>query len=63
MEGMRDDSQGFSGGSDNKESTCNVGHPGLIPESGRSPGEGNATHSIFLPGEFYGQRVLAGYSL
>ena len=28
------------GGSD-KESTCNVGHLGLIPEWGRSPGEGN----------------------
>ena len=27
--------------SDGKELTCNVGHPGLIPGSGRSPGEGN----------------------
>ena len=27
----------FSG----KESPCNAGDPGLIPESGRSPGEGN----------------------
>ena len=24
-----------------KASTCNVGDPGLIPGSGRSPGEGN----------------------
>ena len=24
-----------------KESTCNAGHQGLIPGSGRSPGEGN----------------------
>ena len=24
-----------------KESACNVGDPGLIPGSGRSPGEGN----------------------
>ena len=24
-----------------KESTCDVGDAGLIPESGRSPGEGN----------------------
>ena len=24
-----------------KESTCNAGDPSLIPESGRSPGEGN----------------------
>ena len=32
---------GFPGGSDGKESACNVGDPGSIPESGRSPGEGN----------------------
>ena len=33
--------QGFPGGSDSKESACNVGDLGLIPGSGRSPGEGN----------------------
>ena len=27
--------------SDGKESSCNAGDPGLIPGSGRSPGEGN----------------------
>ena len=32
---------GFPGGSDNKESSCNAGDLGLIPGSGRSPGEGN----------------------
>ena len=32
---------GFPGGSDSKESACNTGNPGLIPGSGRSPGEGN----------------------
>ena len=32
---------GFPDGSDGKESACNVGDPGSIPESGRSPGEGN----------------------
>ena len=32
---------GFPGGSDSKESACNAGDPGLIPRSGRSPGEGN----------------------
>ena len=32
---------GFPGGSDSKESACNAGDPGLIPGSGRSPGEGN----------------------
>ena len=32
---------GFPGGSDGKESTCNVGNLGSIPGLGRSPGEGN----------------------
>ena len=31
-----------------KESDCNAGDPGLIPESGRSPGEGNGIHSSTL---------------
>ena len=31
----------FSGGSDSKESACNVGDSGSIPGLGRSPGEGN----------------------
>ena len=33
--------EGFPGGSDSKELACNAGDPGLIPGSGRSPGEGN----------------------
>ena len=33
---------GFPGGSDGKESACNAGDQGLIPVSGRSPGEGNS---------------------
>ena len=32
---------GFPGGSESKESACNAGDPDLIPESGRSSGEGN----------------------
>ena len=32
---------GFPGSSDGKESACNAGDPGLIPGSGRSPGERN----------------------
>jgi len=32
---------GFPGGSDGKESACNVGNPGSIPGLGRYPGEGN----------------------
>ena len=35
-------------GSDGKESVCNVGDLGLIPVSGRSPGEGMATNSSIL---------------
>ena len=35
-------------GSDGKEFACNAGDSGLIPGSGRSPGEGNATHSSIL---------------
>ena len=31
---------GFHGGSDGKESTCNMGDLGSIPGLGRSPGEG-----------------------
>ena len=31
----------FPGGPEGQESTCNVGDPGLIPGSGRSPREGN----------------------
>ena len=32
---------GFPGGSDGKASACNAGDLGLIPGSGRCPGEGN----------------------
>ena len=32
---------GFPRSSVGKESACNAGDPGLIPGSGRSPGEGN----------------------
>ena len=31
----------FPGGSGRKESACNVGDPGFIPGSGRSPGKDN----------------------
>ena len=33
--------EGFPGGSEVKTSACSVGDPGSIPESRRSPGEGN----------------------
>ena len=32
---------GFPGGSDSKESACSTGDLGLIPGSGKSPGEGS----------------------
>ena len=35
--------QDFPGGSDGKVSAYNAGNPGSIPESGRSPREGNGT--------------------
>ena len=37
-----------TGGSDGKEFACSVGDPGLIHGSGRSLGEGNATHASIL---------------
>ena len=50
---------GFPGGSDNKDSSWNVGDLGSIPESECSPKDGNG---LFLPGESPGQRSLLGYS-
>ena len=52
----------FPAGLDSKESSCNEGDSGLIPGSGRSPGEGNGTHSNILSGESHEQKILAGYS-
>ena len=45
---------GFPGGSDGKESTCNVGDLGSIPGSGRSPGGGR--------GNPFQYSCLEGYS-
>jgi len=42
------DYMGFPGGSYGKESACSAGDLSSIPGSGRSPGEGNATHSSVL---------------
>ena len=38
---------GFPGGSEGKEPACNVGNLGLIPASGRSPGEGNGNPLLY----------------
>ena len=51
--------RGFLHSSVSKESICNAGGPRSIPRSGRSPGQPT---SVFMPGEFHGQRSLAGYS-
>ena len=39
--------KGFSGGSDGEESACNEGDLGLIPGSGRFPGEGNGNPLLY----------------
>ena len=43
----------FPGSSESKKSACSAGDSGLIPGSGRSPGEenGNPLQYSFLPGE------------
>ena len=54
---------GFPGGSDHKESACNVGDPGSILGSGRSAGEGNGNPLQYSCLENpHGQRTLVGYS-
>ena len=40
--------KGFPGGSDGKESAHSARDTGSVPGLGRSPGEGNATHSSTL---------------
>ena len=55
--------EGFPGGSDSKESACNAGDPGSIPEWGRPPWRREwPSTPVFLPREFHGQRSLVGYS-
>ena len=40
-----------------------IGRRGSILGLERSPGEGNGLPTpVFLPGEFYAQRILVGYS-
>ena len=43
-------------------SAGDVRDEGSIPGSGRSPGEGNGTHSSIIAGESHGQRSLVGCS-
>ena len=53
---------GFPGRSEGKESAFNAGDMGLIPWLRRSPWrrEWQLT-TVFLPGDFHGQRSLVGY--
>ena len=56
--------KGFPGGSDSKESACNVGDLGSIPGLGRSPGGGHGSPiQYFCQENPHRQRNLAGYSL
>jgi len=48
-----------------KESACNegyTGYVGLIPGSGKYPGEGMATHSSILAWKSHGQKSLLDYN-
>ena len=52
---------GFSGDSNSKETGCNAGDLGSIPGWGRSPWRRKWQPTpVLLPGEFHGQRNLAG---
>ena len=54
---------GFPGGSDRRESACNVGDLGLIPGLRRSPGGGHGNPLQYSCSENpHGQRSLVGYS-
>ena len=54
---------GFPGGTDGKESSCNVGDLGSIPGLGRSPGGGHGNPFQYSCLEDpHGQRSLVGYS-
>ena len=52
----------FPGGSDGKESACNVGDWGLIPGSGRSLGEGHGNPLQHCENPMDRERSLEGYS-
>ena len=53
----------FPGGSEGKESACNVGDLGLIPGLGRLPRGGHGTPLQYSDlDNFHGQRSLVGYN-
>ena len=54
---------GFPGGSDSKESACNVRVLISVPGFGKIPWRREWLPTpVFLPGEFHERRSLAGYS-
>ena len=54
--------QGFSGGSDGKQSTHNMRYPGSNPWIRKIPWKRKWQPTpVFLPGESHGQRSLVGY--
>ena len=53
----------FPGGSDSKESACNAGNWVQYLGQENPQEEEMVTLPAFLPGEFHGQRSLAGYRL
>ena len=53
---------GFPGSSVGKETACKAEDLGSIPESGRSPGDGNGNPLHFLPVKSPGQRNMMGFS-
>ena len=59
-----EDTEGFPGGSDGKESACNAGDLDSVPGLGRFLGRREWLPTpVFLPGESHGQRSLAGYEV
>ena len=54
---------GFPGGSDGKEFALQCGSPGFDPRVRKFPWKREwQPIPVFLPGEFHGQRILAGYT-
>ena len=48
---------GLPGGSDDKESVCNAGDPGLTPGLGKSPGKGNGNPLQYSTMYSYSKKV------
>ena len=63
LEGQKQNSLGFPGGSHGKESACNAGDSGSIPRLAKISWRRKwPLTPVFLPGEFHEQRSLVGYT-